>query len=136
MAPASAREKDVAAIEAVLKLYADLTNARDAVAVSTQVYRAPILLLTPDGDHVAFEDSGALAAGFRDYLDGETKAGRTSTAIERMHVRLLSDSVALAEADYSYAGPAGASKDGWIYTFQKNAGEWRAVSAAPRDIKG
>ena len=129
-------EAEVAAIEAILTQYADLTNARDAEAVATQVYRAPILLATPDGEHVVFLDSAALADGFRDYLDGETKAGRTHTRLDRMHVSLLSDSIALALADYTYTGTGAPSKDGWIYTFQKRAGEWRAISAAPRDLAG
>ena len=128
--------EDIAAIETILRQYAAFTNSRDADSVSTEVYRAPILLATPDGEHVVFLDTAALAEGFRDYLDEEQKAGRTHAAIDRMHVSLLSDSIALALADYSYTGSGAPSKDGWIYTFQKRAGEWRAISAAPRDLVG
>ena len=130
----STARQDIAAIETVLREYTDLTNAHDAAGVATKSYRAPVLLVSDDGSHVAFPDTKALTAGFKAYLEGETKAGWVSNSIVKMEVRLLSNSVALAFVDYDKKQKTGHKPDGWVYMFQKKAGAWRAVSVAARDV--
>ena len=121
--PASAPSSpDVGAIEAVLRRYMSLFNAGDAEAIATEVYKAPVLLLWPTGAHTAFPDADALSKFFGGYLDGEAKAGRIATEIEKLEICLLSESVALAFVDYAIKRVEGNTKSGWFYMFQKEAG--------------
>ncbi|MDE2364367.1 MAG: hypothetical protein KGM42_16950 [Hyphomicrobiales bacterium] len=125
---------DEAAIEAVLREYADLTNARDCTGVASRSYRTPVLLVDGNGGHTAFPDRAALEAGFEAYLEGEEKAGWVSSSISKMELRLVSKTVALAYVDYHKTQKHGHAADGWIYIFQKHAGVWRIVCVAARDV--
>jgi len=134
ISPGTSSNEDAAAIEAVLRQYISLLDAGDAASISTEMYKAPILFLSPDGGHTTFLDNEAVCKFLKSYLDAQEKSGRTGTEIEKVQINLLSKSVALALVDYVVKRIDGNTKTGWVYIFQKEAGAWRAASLAPRDV--
>jgi hypothetical protein len=127
--------EDANAIEAVLRRYICFLDAGDADSISTKMYKAPILFLSPDGTHTTFPDTQAVSRFLKAYLDAEAKSGRTGTEIEKVQIDLLSNSVALAFVDYLVKRTGGNTKTGWFYIFRKEAGTWLAVSLAPREVQ-
>jgi hypothetical protein len=127
-------QEDATAIEGVLRQYILLLDAGDADSISTKMYKAPILFLSPDGTHTTFPDTEAVAKFLKAYLDAQAKSGRTGTDIEKVQICQLSESVALAFVDYLVKRTDGNTRAGWFYIFQKETGTWRAVSLAPRDV--
>jgi len=127
--------EDATAIEAVLSQYVSLLDAGDADSISTKMYKALILFLSPDGTHATFPDTEAVSKFLELYLDAQAKSGRTGTEIEKVQISLLSESVALAFVDYVIKRTDGNTKAGWVYIFQKEAGTWRAASLAPRELR-
>ena len=132
--PSATSNEDAAAIQAVLRQYISMLDAGDADSISTKMYKAPILFLSPDGTHTAFPDTEAVSKFLKAYLTAQAKSGRTGTEIEEIQISLLSENVALAFVDYVVKRAAGNTKTGWFYIFQKEAGTWRATSLAPRDV--
>jgi ketosteroid isomerase-like protein len=132
--PGASSSEDAAAIEAVLRQYISMLDAGDADSISTKMYKAPILFLSPDGIHTAFPDTEAVSKFLKAYLAAQAKSGRTGTEIEKIQISLLSKSVALAFVDYVVKRADGNTKTGWFYIFQKEADTWRAASLAPRDV--
>ena len=132
--PGTFSSEDTAAIEAVLRQYISLLDAGDADSISTKMYKAPILFLSPDGTHTAFPDTEAVSKFLKAYLAAQAKSGRTGTEIEKIQISLLSENVALAFVDYVVKRADGNTKTGWFYIFQKEADTWRAASLAPRDV--
>lgn len=132
--PGASSNEDATAIEAVLRQYISLLDAGDADLISTKMYKAPILFLSPEGGHTTFPDTAAVGKFLKAYLCDQAKSGRTGTEIEKVQISLLSKSVALAFVDYVVKRTDGSTKTGWVYIFQKEAGVWRAASLAPRDL--
>jgi len=126
--------EDTNAIESVLRQYVSLLDAGDADSISTKMYKAPILFLSPDGTHTTFQDTEAVSKFLKAYVAAQAKSGRTGTEIEEIQISLLSGNVALAFVDYVVKRANGKTKTGWFYMFQKEAGTWRATSLAPRDV--
>ena len=126
--------EDAAAIQAVLRQYISMLDAGDADSISTKMYKAPILFLSPDGSHTTFQDTEAISKFLKAYLAAQAKSGRTGTEIEKIQISLLSENVALAFVDYVVKRADGNTKTGWFYIFQKEADTWRAASLAPRDV--
>jgi ketosteroid isomerase-like protein len=132
--PGASSSEDAAAIQAVLRQYISMLDAGDADSISTKMYKAPILFLSPDGTHTAFPDTEAVAKFLKAYLAAQAKSGRTGTEIEQIQISLVSENVALAFVDYVVKRADGNTKTGWFYIFQKEADTWRAASLAPRDV--
>ena len=132
--PGASSSEDAAAIEAVLRQYISMLDAGDADSISTKMYKAPILFLSPDGTHTAFPDTEAVSKFLKAYLAAQAKSGRTGTEIEKIQISLLSENVALAFVDYVVKRADENTKTGWFYIFQKEADTWRAASLAPRDV--
>ena len=133
--PGTTPSEDAAAIQAVLRQYISMLDAGDADSISTKMYKAPILFLSPDGAHTAFPDTEAVSKFLKAYLTAQAKSGRTGTEIEEIRISLLSENVALAFVDYVVKRADGNTKTGWFYIFQKEADTWRAASLAPRDVR-
>ena len=132
--PGASSTEDATAIEAVLRQYIWLLNARDAdFDLNEDVQSSNPVSERPDGTHTIFPGTEAVSKFLRVYLDAEAKSGRTGTEIEKVQISLLSKSVALAFVDYVVKRTDGNTKTGWVLYIPEGSGDVAGgIIGAPR----
>ena len=128
---------DIAAIDALFTRYNALWNEGNTDAIGSEIYRAPVLSVRPDGSHVVIPTGEDLSKRWRAFREQGIKNGVQpgSVKIESNNVCLIGHDVATAAVTYSFQKAGGEiAHDGWFYLVQNADGAWRIVMITPRDV--
>jgi hypothetical protein len=131
------KPSDIAAIDVLFTRYNALFNEGNTDAIGSEIYRAPVLSVRPDGSHVVIPTGEDLSKRWRDFREQTIKNGAQpgSFKIESISVCLIAHDVATAATTNSFQKVGGEiAHSGWFYVVQNADGAWRIVMITPRDF--